>query len=100
MHRFFDVFGDGFWLHFASPLASQIHPESNITSIIFLMPLRIDFGTEFNEFWGLKWRQLSTNMGSKIDADFERLYLLRIYVSPSQKLEFSGARVEIRRKNQ
>ena len=40
-------------------------------SIIFLMPLGIDFWTDFDGFFVPKWKQLGTKMEPKIDIKFE-----------------------------
>ena len=43
-------------------------------SIMFLMPLGIDFWVDVNGFWIPKWSQVGTKMGSKINVNFERRF--------------------------
>ena len=51
------------------------------------MPLGIDFLTDFGRFLVPKWRQVGTNIGSKIDISFEKRFF------ESRGLPAAGARL-------
>ena len=53
---------------------SKIDKKSMQKSIVFLMPLGIDFWVDFGGSWVPKSSQVGTKMGSKIDVNFERRF--------------------------
>ena len=60
------------WLQVGSQNGAKINQKSFQKSIIFLMPLGIDFWLDFDGFFVPKWSQIGVKMGSKIDVNFER----------------------------
>ena len=59
------------WPQLGSQDGAKIGKKSMQKSIIFLMPLGIDFWMDLGGFWVPKWRQVGTKMGSKNDINFE-----------------------------
>ena len=64
-------------------------------SIIFVMPLGIDFWVDFDGFWVPKWTQVCTKMGSNIDVNFERRVFKKIYLSHGKSMVFEIQWVEV-----
>ena len=56
------------WSQLGSQNGAKMAKKSIPKSIIFLMPLGIDFWMDFGGFWVPKWSQVGTKMGSKIDV--------------------------------
>jgi len=59
-------------------------------SIIFVMPLGIDFLLDFDGFLVPKWSQIGIKMGSKIDVNFERPILQKYLQNPCFFIDFLG----------
>ena len=60
------------WVQLGSQNPAKIDKKSMQKSIIFLMPLGIDFLLDFDGFLVPKWSQIGVKMGSKIDVNLER----------------------------
>ena len=61
------------WARLGLVLAAEIGPQvdqiSTQKSIRTLMPLGIDFLEDFGGFWEVKWRQVGSKIGAKIDLN-------------------------------
>ena len=61
------------WARFGLVLAAEIGPQvdqiSTQKSIRTLMPLGINFLKDFGGFWEVKWRQVGSKIGAKIDLN-------------------------------
>ena len=66
-----DLLGGPFWERKSGQhgrkIGSQIEPKSMPKSIKKTMPFKIDFWNDFGGFCDGKWKQVGTQMGSKID---------------------------------
>ena len=61
------------WARLGLVLAAEIGPQvdqiSTQKSIRTLMPLGIDFLEDFGGFWEVKWKQVGSKIGAKIDLN-------------------------------
>ena len=61
------------WARLGLVLAAEIGPQvdqiSTQKSISTLMPLGIDFLVDFGGFWEVKWKQVGSKIGAKIDLN-------------------------------
>ena len=59
------------WSQLGSQNGAKMAKKSIPKSIIFLMPVGINFWVDFGGFWLPKWSQVGSKMGSKIDVYLE-----------------------------
>ena len=63
------------WARLGLVLPAELRPQvdqiSTQKTIRTLMPLGIDFLEDFGGFWEVKWRQVGSKIGAKIDLDFK-----------------------------